>query len=158
MKIESLDDAERMVERFNGFHDGFIKRVELVSHDRFDQFGPDFTDRCQVCTGLFDAVLDFAHYNYDRDRQPVDRLVSCRFEAVKGFHLDLRNTELHDWVVNGVRINETSRPGPQGPETALKFHVTRSVLVDGERWEQREEALFSFKRAFVEERRSHENE
>lgn len=156
MKIENLNDAERMLDRFNSFHDGFVKRVELVSHDRFDQFGPEYTDRCQVCSGLFDAVLEFAHYNYDMDRQPADRVVSCRFEEVKEFRLDLRGNTLHDWVVHGVRINEVSRPGQGEPETALELLLTRSVLVDNERWEQREEALFSFRRAEIEERRSDE--
>lgn len=41
-----------------GFHDGFMKRIAIVSHDDIDE------EYAQSCTGRFDVEIDFAHYNY----------------------------------------------------------------------------------------------
>ena len=152
--VENAHDAEAALERFNYFHDGFIKRVELVSRDRFEQNGPAYTDRAHVCTGSFGVTLEIAHYNYDQGNQPYNRLIRCRFEDVQSFLLDLRAHQLHDWPITRLDIAEVgrSRMGvPGGSETALEVRLLRPRLVDGSRWESQAHTLFSFARAEFEE-------
>ncbi len=88
--VRNAQEAVAALEHFNYFHDGFIKRVELLSHDRFEQNGPAYTDRAHVCTGNFEVNMDIAHYNYEQGNQPCNRLIKCRFEVVQSFLLDLR--------------------------------------------------------------------
>lgn len=152
--IETARIAERVLEHFNYFHDGFIKRVELVSHDRFEQNGPAYTDRAHVCTGMFDITLDIAHYNYGPGDQPYHRLITCRCEDVRDFALDLRGHQGHDWPITRIDIVEVTRANgfrPGEVEPALELRLLRPFLVDGKRWERREQSLFTFARATLEE-------
>lgn len=153
-QVTNVREAERILEHFNYFHDGFIQRVELRSHDRFEQNGPAFTDRAHVCTGMFDVTLDIAHSNYGPADQPCNRLVQCRFDDVQGFLLDLRAHQLHDWPITRMDIVDVGRPrvgAPSGSEQALEVRLLRPRLVDGSRWESQEHTLFSFLRATFEE-------
>lgn len=152
--VRNAQEAVAALEHFNYFHDGFIKRVELLSHDRFEQNGPAYTDRAHVCTGNFEVVLEIAHYNYGPGDQPCNRIIKCRFEDVRNFLLDLRAHRLHDWPITRLDIAETdrSRTGvPGGSEKALQVRLLRPRLVDGSRWESQEHTLFSFVRAEFEE-------
>jgi len=54
--ISSEETAATALDYFNGFHDGFMKRIVFASQDRIED------DLSQTCTGLFDAEIDFAHY------------------------------------------------------------------------------------------------
>jgi hypothetical protein len=153
-KVSNVREAQQTLELFNYFHDGFIRRVELFSHDRFEQNGPSFTDRAHVCTGMFDVTLDIAHYNYGPGDQPHNRLILCRFEEVQSFLLDLRAHQLHDWPITRIDIAEVGRqraglPGER--EKALEVRLLRPRLVEGSRWESQEQILFSFARAVFEE-------
>ena len=56
--VSSEETAERALDYFNGFHDGFMKRILFEPQDRVDE------DLSQTCTGVFDVKIDFAHYNY----------------------------------------------------------------------------------------------
>ena len=153
-KVSNVRDAQQMLERLNYFHDGFIRRVELFSRDRFEQNGPAFTDRAHVCTGMFEVTLDVAHYNYGPGDQPHNRLIQCRFEDVQSFLLDLRAHQLHDWPITRIDISEVGRPRTGVPgerEKALEVRLLRPRLVDGSRWESQEQTLFSFARAMFEE-------
>jgi hypothetical protein len=153
-KVSSVREAQQILERFNHFHDGFIQRLELLSHDRFEQQGRSFTDRAHVCTGMFDVALDIAHYNYGPGDQPANRLIQCRFEDVQSFLLDLRAHQLHDWPITRIDISEVGRPRagvPEGREKAMEVRLLRPRLVDGSRWKSQEQVLFSFARATFEE-------
>ena len=49
--IVATAEAEALLEYFNGFHDGFIKQLTLISHDYFEARG------IQVCSGRLDLDL-----------------------------------------------------------------------------------------------------
>ena len=152
--VENAREVERTLEHFNYFHDGFIQQVELISRDRFEQRGPAYTDRAHVCTGRFEVVLNIAHYNYGQGEQPYQRLITCRFEDVRDFALDLRGQQAHDWPITRIDISEVTRAKSLTPgrvEQALELRLMRPFLVDGARWERREQTLFSFSRATFEE-------
>jgi hypothetical protein len=67
--VASPGEAEAVLDYFNGFHDGFIKRLTLVSHDYFEARGT------QVCSGRLDLELLIAHYNYRDGEPPADQVV-----------------------------------------------------------------------------------
>jgi hypothetical protein len=49
--VATPEEAEAVLEYFNGFHDGFIKQLTLTSHDYFEARGT------QVCSGRLDLEL-----------------------------------------------------------------------------------------------------
>lgn len=52
------------MKHFNAFHDGFIGEVSIGSRDRFTREEPDPWDVGHQMSGEFDAVIDFADYDY----------------------------------------------------------------------------------------------
>ncbi len=157
LTIESKEQAAEVLKYFHDFHDGFIKRIELVSLDTFDQDGPDILDRCHVCTGRFNMLMDIAHYNYGTGRQPLNRLVCFKFDDVQDFYLDLRNHDGCEWGISEIQINSVTHPNKDfvyKTEEGFELVMTRSFYVEESGWEERQQTLFSFKRATVEERLS----
>ena len=68
--ITNLSEADAALDYFNGFHDGFIKQLALISHDQFEARG------VQASGERLTLEITFAHYNYRQDSKPVDRLKS----------------------------------------------------------------------------------
>ena len=155
--IQSEEEAKEVLKYFYGFHDGFVKRIELISHDSFELDGPKYLDRYHLCTGRFRLLMDIAHYNYDQGNQPHNRLVCFDFSDVQDYCLDLRNHEAWEWDIYEIHINSVVRSvagKPSGTEQALELLLTRSVYSEESKWEHRRQSLFSFKHAFVEEKLS----
>ena len=96
-ELRSADDARSIDERFNGFHDGFISRLCVLSHDRFmvEENGAISHE----VTGKFDVEIDIAHYNYGDGLQPADRVIQARFINAEQIELDLRNRSADTWPV-----------------------------------------------------------
>lgn len=111
------DDIASIDGYFNGFHDGFVRSVLLRSHDRFVALGPSVTDIGHETTGRFDAVVEFAHYNYAAGTQPAGSVVRATFDGVRDFQLDLREILPEEWPINVVEFRPLAREG--GPRFAL---------------------------------------
>jgi hypothetical protein len=65
--LKTAEEAAAILEYFNGFHDGFIKRLTLNSFDYFESRG------VQACSGRLDLELVIAHYNYRNGNLPRTR-------------------------------------------------------------------------------------
>jgi hypothetical protein len=154
--ITSEKQAAEVLKYFHDFHDGFIKRIELVSQDTFEQNGPEDSGYSHVCTGRFNLILDIAHYNYGHGRHPLNRLVCLEFSDVQDFCLDLHNHACQEWDIYEIHINSITRPINilGATEDAFKLLLTRSFYVEDTGWEQRQQTFFSFKHAIVEEKLS----
>ena len=151
VSVVTAEDAAGVIERFNAFHDGFIQEVSLRSRDWFSGERSDPWSLEHHVTGAFDAVIDFAHYNYGGRIQPLERIVRGRFTDVGGFRLDLRGVKLEDWPIKSVAIEPATRTRPRGGEEAcFRLAITWSRL-DGEEWSVRTEELFTFCQAEFEE-------
>jgi hypothetical protein len=149
--LETPADAKRILDHFNGFHDGFLHAISLRSHDVFHRGGPEVTDIAHLLTGAFDAIVEIAHYNYAAGTQPHDRVVRGTFENVREFHLDLRGAESHDWPIYEVTIEAcegSEDAGTSGPR--LAFSLCRRRLI-GSEWVPHTDRLFTFERARFEE-------
>ncbi len=136
--MHTAEDGADLVERFNGFHDGFVSSVVLRSHDRFEALGTDVTDIVHRLTGEFDVVLEFAHYNYDDGSQPPNRVVRAMFRDVRDFHLDLREVHATEWPIQGVEL-----PVRPGPEVRFALTITWGKFRDGQ-WSTQQATLFTF--------------
>jgi len=94
MKIQSQEDADDANERFNNFHDEFIKRVQVTSANEFltdmpwepkRQFNTnaDELQATSLCTGEGNSIeLTIAHYNYDWPDQPRTRAIVIRASTI----------------------------------------------------------------------------
>lgn len=134
--VESAEQAAVALDYFNGFHDGFIRRLSLVSHDSFE-------DRdTHVTTGLLDLEILFAHSNYRAGAPPFDQLVRARFSQVRGLHMSFTG-EPTDWPIINVHI-EVEGPGTSTDPQRLLARVIQPRLIDNSRWTHVETFSFSF--------------
>ena len=150
-ELASVEDAVRILDYFNGFHDGFIKRMVIESKDSIHE---DFS---QTCTGVFEVEIDFSHYNYAAGADPFhpyNQIVRARFSNVQDVFCDLGHGFLGNTIL-GLSVASASRlqGGGTTAEPCLSLRLTRHFyLADERRYELREAQLFTFTSAvFVEQ-------
>ena len=139
--ISSEQSGASALDYFNGFHDGFMKRIVLVSQDCIE---PDLS---QTCTGVFDVEIDFAHYNYPDGANPFYRhnqIVRTQFRNVRDIVADFSDGFLGNTIIT-LSITQEKR--------ALGLRLGRHYYLEAERrHELRESQLFTFTDAtFVEQ-------
>ena len=148
--VTSTETATGALDYFNGFHDGFMKRIVIESQDRMEE------DRGQTCTGLFDVEIDFAHYNYADGAapfHPYNQIVRADFRNVQDILADFHvgytgNTVISLSIANASR----RRAGEVVPEACLAVRLGRHYYVENERrYEFRESQLFTLTDAVFEE-------
>jgi hypothetical protein len=149
--VSSADEGRAALDHFNGFHDGFVRRIEILSRDRFEEIG------VQTANGVYDVVVDFAHYNYRDGHEPfhpVDQVVEGRFSDVEDIHIDLAREYLGSPIM-ALYIEEQQRRRNLLPdrEVCLALLWGRQGYVEEERrYEFRKERLFTFSQAVFRER------
>ena len=150
--LRTQEDSQHILDFFNGFHDGFIHKLVLRSHDVFTKDGPEITDIAHQLTGRFDVRIDIAHYNYGQRTQPHDRIVRCFFRNVRDFHFDLRSTKSFEWPLKNVELTAGDRVLESGGlEPCFALVMMWGRLVD-QSWDVRKEHIFTFEEAEFEER------
>ena len=143
--VTNIDEANATLDYFNGFHDGFIKTLSIISHDVFEERG------VQASSARLDLEIVFAHYNYQQDTRPADQLVTARFYEVMNLALDFSG-RLHEWSVYEVFIAEANRALEDGrKEPCLQATLLQSRLTDNREWQRHEDLTFTFRRAVFEE-------
>lgn len=147
-QITSAGHAEEALEYFNAFHDGFIRRIAIDSHDRIEG------DGSQTCTGLYEVEVIFGPYNYPAGQlQPFDREVAATFREAQDIRLDLASAYLGSPIIQlSVEAAERTLGGTTTSEPALALLLGRHLYIEPEqRFEYREHRLFTFRSAdFVE--------
>lgn len=134
--IASAEQAAAVVEYFNGFHDGFIRRFSLTSHDTFEDRDTHAT------TGLLDLEIVFAHSNYREGLAPFDQLVEARFIRIRDLHVDFTGQPA-DWPITNLHLESDALPRhPEGPR--LRARLIQPRLVENSRWEHADALTFSF--------------
>ena len=148
--VSSEQTAGSALDYFNGLHDGFMKRIVLVSQDRIEP------DRSQTCTGVFDVEIDFAHYNYPRGAEPFhphDQIVRAQFRNVQDILADFRGEYLGNTIISlSITTSSRRKGGQTGTEPCLTLRLGRHYFLEAERrYELREHQLFTFAEAsFIE--------
>lgn len=143
--ITNLSEAEAALDYFNGFHDGFIKQLALISHDQFEARG------VQAGGGGLTLEITFAHYNYQQDSKPVDQLIKANFFKVMNVAIDFSGLSC-EWSVNHLKFFETHRVLEDGQiEACLGANLVQSRLNPRREWKLHEDVRFTFSRAEFEE-------
>ncbi len=139
--IRNLQDAQQAIDEFNSFHDGFIQKLCILSHDRFEARG------VQSQTGDFDLEITFAHYNYRDGETPPDQLVKAIFNRVKGIEIAFSGLS-YEWSVNHVEFREGQRTIETNDlEPCLAFALWQPMLTAKREWELKEVMRFTFTKA-----------
>ena len=141
--VATPEDAEAVLEYFNGFHDGFIKRLTLLSHDYFEDRG------AQVCSGRLDLELTIAHYNYRNGEPPADRLVRASFAHVRHLHADMPGNAV-EWSIVNVYFERGTRLTAGTEEPCFYARFLQNHL-DEDRWVPYTALRFSFYEAEFQE-------
>jgi hypothetical protein len=145
-EVTSEAEATATLDYFNGFHDGFMKRIVIVSRDEMTD------DPGQTCSGVFDVEIDFAHYNYQahgRPLQPHTQIVRGTFEGVQDVALELSQGFVGNSILSlAIESDRRRMGGTTSEEPCLALHLARNYLIEEERrWELRKAVLFTFTRA-----------
>lgn len=138
-RIATVVEAKEALDYFNGFHDGFIKRLSIVSHDEFKSHHE------QAFAGELDLEITFAHNNYQDGRRPYNQLVEARFNGVKDLRINFSGKS-YEWSINSISIGETNRLADTGNvEACLKGVLVQNRLEDGRQWVLHEDMSFTFR-------------
>lgn len=141
--VSSAEEAAVAFDYFNGFHDGFMKRIDITSRDAIDE------DHGQSCSGLFDVDIEFAHYNYadgEAPFHPHNQIVHAVFLDVQDIFGDFREGFLGNTIINLSVVPVNRRRGAStDTETALGLQLARHYyLEEFRRFELRQSQLFTF--------------
>jgi hypothetical protein len=137
--VATAEEAEALLEYFNGFHDGFIKQLTLISHDYFEDRG------IQVCSGRLDLELAIAHYNYRDGEPPADQVVHAHFAHVRHLHADMPGNAA-EWTIINVHFQHGTRMTNGIEEPCFYARFLQSRLDEG-RWVLYQALDFSFREA-----------
>ena len=96
--VTTGDQARETTELFNAFHDGFIRRLTVLSHDVFEDIA---THRV---TGPLELEIEFAHYNYDGGETPAERQIRARFTGVRDLLIAFTGSEA-DWPITHFEMD-----------------------------------------------------
>jgi hypothetical protein len=144
-RVTTIAEAGEVLGYFNGFHDGFIKRLTVISHDEFE-------DRdTQYCHGAFDVAIVFAHCNYQADTRPHTQLIEAKFNRVKDLSIAFSG-QSHEWAIVNLSVTEATRSSLDGSiELCLKATLLQHRLKDGREWVIHEDLSFTFAEATFDE-------
>lgn len=137
--LETGEEAAAVLEYFNGFHDGFIRRLTLSSYDYFERRG------VQACSGRLDLDLVIAHYNYRNGEPPADQVVNARFSHVRHLHADMPGN-VAEWTITNVHFDRGVRPTDWAEEPCFYARFLQNRL-EGDQWVHRLALGFSFRKA-----------
>ena len=137
--IATPEDAEAVLDYFNGFHDGFIKRLTLISHDYFEARG------VQVCSGRLDLELALAHYNYRNGEPPANQVIQARFRHVRHLNMNMPGNAA-EWSLANVHFEHGIRLSASTEESCFYARFLQNRL-DAGKWVLHHALLFSFREA-----------
>lgn len=130
------EEAAAVVAYFNAFHDGFIRRLALVSHDVHE------SRHAHLTTGRLDLEIVFAHCNYRAGEPGPEQLVEARFERVVELTVQFTG-EPADWPISSFEL-EPIAVTPAGGATAFAARLIQPRLIDNRRWEHARAMSFRF--------------
>jgi hypothetical protein len=142
LSLGTIEEATAAVEYFNGFHDGFIRNLQVIAFDTFE-------DRdTQYCSGRLDLRIRFAHWNYDfaHGARPHLQEVEAEFEHVRDLEIRFGGRET-DWSIKRLLVSEgrRARTSPVREEEAcLRAVLVQPRLRDWTQWVESEDVTFTF--------------
>ena len=157
MKVTSVEEAAKVLNYFNGFHDGFMKRIVITSQNDMDRNDEDLAAQTGV---VFDVQIVFAHFNYgyepgksyERPMRPHNQIIHAEFHNVQGLFCDFSEGFLGNYIME-LRIHPANRRygGGSGTQQCLALYLSRHYHLDDHRTELRESQFFTFTEAMFRE-------
>ena len=136
-RLKTIEDAESILDYFNGFHDGFIKQLILKSPDEFKDWGH------QLCTGNLRLEIIFAHYNYAAGERPHTQQVEAEFRQIKDLSIDFSG-QAHEWSILNVLVTESTRTREDGSNELCFKAVFLQNRLESNEWKSNEDLVFTF--------------
>lgn len=131
MKITTSTEAKAANEKFNHFHDGFLRRLELVRDmESFEVKAPDGSTIEEDFWNGVTVVLDVNHRNYDYPNQPENRMVRIRGLAC----IDIVDN-LQQFLANDI-FDLQFKHQPKGLACLLTYHPTGAPVRSTENGKQ----------------------
>ena len=144
-QIATVDQTRAALEYFNAFHDGFVRRLSLISHDVFEARG------AHTRLDLPDLELLVAHYNYQQDMRPHDQVIRATFRRVTDVSVSL-GVGWYPLPINHVDIAAATRTMDDGRTVyCLRAVIVQPHLSARQVWDLREDVSFAFEDAEIEE-------
>ena len=139
-RLKTIEDAESILDYFNGFHDGFIKQCILKSQDEFKAWGH------QLCTGNLSLEIIFAHYNYAAGERPHTQLVEAEFRKVKDVVINFSG-QAYEWSIMNVMVTKGTRIREDGSNEPCFRAAFLQNRLEGNEWIANEDLVFTFSEA-----------
>lgn len=86
---------------FNGFHDGFIKKISLECGDYFDK------NKDVIINNNYEITIAFAHNNYNKGIPPFNRIIHARFREVKELKIDMGSIGVGEWDIINLKVENS---------------------------------------------------
>lgn len=136
--LKTEEDAKKILERYNKFHDGFIKSFNFCSQDYFD------SDKNLISFGLTDIDINFAHCNYSEGNPPYNKMICASFKEVQGLSISFPEIKCGDWTIYSMDFIKNDKGFVI--KITFDFFDTKKNM-----WTKLESISFAFKEAdFVE--------
>lgn len=143
VRATSVAELRERIERFNGFHDGFLKRVEIISSDEFQ----DADGMRRIANGNVAVALELAHVNYRPRSERSSGVVVVKLERVTALETKMGAVGpiFPSWSI----MDATAEQAADG--SALAFSLWTTTKTPGAAWERELLAKFIFRSAVFEE-------
>ena len=129
------EDVSAIVNRYNGFHDSFIRALEIESTDRY--LSAASTDR--IIGGEFKVRIEFSCPDFKVNVSRPTRIVEGTFSGVRSIIFDFRvvQGESCDWTIVSLNFEPED-------DSRWSLRVIYNFLDSEKKWSERDVRLFSF--------------
>lgn len=153
--LKDAGDAKKILDYFNHFHDGFIKKFSVTSRDRFTAVKSSEARTRSIRHTLGEGYwvrIDFAHHNYRPGGGDARRIVRATFLNAKDiiFDLTLPNGSSNSRDIANVEILPASAEKPKGKSTMALF-ITWNVVLPDRKWHTFRNRILCFEQAIFDE-------
>jgi hypothetical protein len=143
--VTTAEEATAVLDYYNAFHDGFVRRLAVASHDVFEAVG------VQAHRGALDLEMLIAHYNYQSGTKPATQEVRATFRGVRDLVVSFSGLA-YEWSINRLDLAGASRKLEDGRlASCLLAVLVQPRLSPAREWQLHEDVTFTFESAEFEE-------
>ena len=111
--VEDVKSGQEAVDYFNGFHDGYVKSVKLITNTEYNVDEKDLGDDKEsvlwsaglYCHEKLSSEIEIGHFNYNWPNVPYNQIISLKFTDVKDVCGEFITSQLLCQPIYNVEIN-----------------------------------------------------
>lgn len=142
--LKKEQDIDKILNKFNHFHDSFIREILIKNIDHFDSNGRD-------CTGDFEISISFIHSNYDEGKHPYNQMIRAIFKSIKDINFDFRGIDPIEWDIEFVDIEQRREENFKDSYFTFNIILPQFIREESNKLGEKKYNLFLFKEAEFEE-------